>query len=171
MSADLALVPARCSSGAGGQSEAATPGSKNAIAQSILKGCQILSCQVLLRVPRRRSSTHGIPDFSLKKCFTALPVGPVKVINQNPKIQQRRNPSGSGVDCCIADQGCCGAPAKLKKGLPFTSPEELGRSPTAPLIRSDSLNQIDWFTRSDRFQEFHQKFLLIGCQLQVLVAS
>ena len=31
---------------AGGQSEAVTPGSKNAIAQSILKGCQIASYQI-----------------------------------------------------------------------------------------------------------------------------
>jgi len=36
--------------GQSGQSEAATPGSKNAITQSILKGCQISSYQVLRTV-------------------------------------------------------------------------------------------------------------------------
>ena len=35
---------------AGGKSDAATPGSKNAITQSILKGCQIASTQVLRTV-------------------------------------------------------------------------------------------------------------------------
>jgi len=39
--------------GQSGQSEAATPGSKNAITQSILKGCQIASYQVLRKVEDR----------------------------------------------------------------------------------------------------------------------
>ena len=62
-----------------------------------------------------------------------------EIINQNHENEQRRNPLGRGVvRFFIEDQGCCGAPVTLKKGSPFTSPEERGRSPTAPLIGMDS---------------------------------